>query len=342
MPARRGAATAEHPVYPGLSPRAYEHPADRAATAALQRIPLLDRVLRMLASVRSERMVRMHLLGNAVRIGDDQVPDVAAAHRGAFATLDCEPVPSLYVTQNPWANAMTFGIDEPIVILRSALLTTLDRPQLRAVLAHEAAHVQCGHLLYRTSLVVLLRTTLSQLPPLGSAVRRALILALNEWSRTAELSCDRASVLAVRDPVVVCSALMNLTAGDVPGLSVDAFIRQSEEYRDWGGLWDRTLRFFDELDSTYPWSVRRVTELTAWVRSGDYDRIVDGDYVRRGAEPPVTAEMQGLIEHYRQRFADILEEAGVGARQLTSRLRSWLKAVGDAVGGADDEDGSQP
>ena len=33
---------------PGISPKAYEHPADRAATAALGSIPMLDYVVRKL------------------------------------------------------------------------------------------------------------------------------------------------------------------------------------------------------------------------------------------------------------------------------------------------------
>jgi len=31
-----------------ISPRAYQHPADRAATAALQKVPYLDQVVRTL------------------------------------------------------------------------------------------------------------------------------------------------------------------------------------------------------------------------------------------------------------------------------------------------------
>ena len=42
-----------------ISPRAYEHPADRAATAALRSIPMLDTVVRKLVdSSTSERCVR--------------------------------------------------------------------------------------------------------------------------------------------------------------------------------------------------------------------------------------------------------------------------------------------
>ena len=47
---------------------------------------------------------------------------------------------------------------------------------------------------------------------------------------------------------------------------------------------DRIRRFFLELQLTHSFPVRRVAELQKWVRSGEYDRIVGGDYVKRGEE----------------------------------------------------------
>jgi hypothetical protein len=43
----------------GSSPKAYEHPADRAATAALKSIPALDAVVRKLIELRYERAFRL-------------------------------------------------------------------------------------------------------------------------------------------------------------------------------------------------------------------------------------------------------------------------------------------
>src|SRR5471032_434035 len=93
----------------GISSKAYEHPADRAATAALQSIPYLDRVVRKLIELGYERALRQAYLGSSVRLGPDQLGDVYAAHARAYATLDIEPVPDLYLTQFPIANAMAIG-----------------------------------------------------------------------------------------------------------------------------------------------------------------------------------------------------------------------------------------
>ena len=60
----------------GISPRAYQHPADRAAAAALRKVPYLDEVVRKLISLGYERALRAFSLGASVRLGQEQLPGV--------------------------------------------------------------------------------------------------------------------------------------------------------------------------------------------------------------------------------------------------------------------------
>ena len=142
---------------PGISPRAYQHPADRAATAALGRIPYLDQVVRQLVALGYERALRAVSLGSAVRLGQDQLPGVWVLHRQACNALDIEQVPDLYLTQFPFANAAAIGTKKPIVVVNSELVRLLDDDGRRAVLAHEAGHVHSDHVLYHTALIILLQ-----------------------------------------------------------------------------------------------------------------------------------------------------------------------------------------
>src|SRR5262245_60200808 len=88
-----------------ISPKAYEHPADRAATAALQSIPMLDVVVKKLIEFGYERALSQILLAGSVKLGSDQIPELWTAHRAVCARLDLPEVPSLYLTQFPIANA---------------------------------------------------------------------------------------------------------------------------------------------------------------------------------------------------------------------------------------------
>ena len=222
----------------GISPKAYQHPADRAATAALAKVPYLDQVVRRLVELGYERALRAASLGAAVRLGQNQLPRIWVLHRQVFNTLDMDSVPDVYVTQFPLANAYAIGTTQPIVVLNSELVRILDEDGRRVVLAHEAAHVHSDHVLYQTALLILVRLGSSaRLPFLAGLPLLAIQLALMEWFRAAELSCDRAAALVTRDPQAVCRALMVLAAGEESEhLNLDAFIAQGMEYSD-GGQW---------------------------------------------------------------------------------------------------------
>src|SRR3954462_8404327 len=165
-----------------VSPRAFQHPADRAATAALQQVPYLDAVIRKLIELGYERAVRQAYLGSAVRLRDRQPPRVWALRREAFNVLDLPEVPDLYLSQWPFANASVFGAARPIIVLDSATVRLIDEEGLRAGLAPEAAHVLADHVLYGPARQIRTRLARSRRLPLraGRPVR-AVTAALLEW-----------------------------------------------------------------------------------------------------------------------------------------------------------------
>ena len=310
-----------------ISPRAYQHPADRAATAALAKVPYLDEVVRRLISLGYERALRAASLGSAVNLGQEQLPGIWVLHRQVFNTLDMESVPDLYLTQFPLANAFTIGSGKPIVVLNSELVRILDDEGRRIVLAHEAAHIQSDHVMYRTALVILLRLGGSvRLPILAGLPLLAIQLALLEWSRAAELSCDRAAALVTRDPEAVCRALMVLAAGEAAeDLNLDAFIAQGMEYSEGGSGLERLTRLLQQLQVTHPMPVRRVRLLLDWVREGDYDRMVRGDYLRRGEEPSAREEADAAGVFYADRISGAFQAAGSSISEVGQQLGEWLK-----------------
>src|SRR5882762_1031095 len=95
--------------YKDISSKAYEHPADRAATAALKAIPMLDTVARKLVEFRYERALRQFYLGNSVKAGERQLPELWAAHVAVCRVLDMPHSYDLYVSMAAEANAHTIG-----------------------------------------------------------------------------------------------------------------------------------------------------------------------------------------------------------------------------------------
>src|SRR5215211_5656381 len=260
-----------------LSSKAYEHPADRAATAALQSIPMLDMVVRKLIEFGYERAYRQQFLAASVRLGESQLPAVWADWNAVCARLDLPERYELYLTQFPFANAAAIGAGTPMVVINSRSVDLLDELELRTVLGHEAGHILSDHVLYRTALLILLQLSgAARLPIIAGLPLLAVTLALLEWYRAAELSSDRAATLVNRDPLVTCRTMMVLAGGvSARKLDLDAFIRQAGDYEEWSSGWDRLNRLRAQLSLTHSYPVRRVKEITGWVQSGGYDRIVE-------------------------------------------------------------------
>jgi len=112
-------------------------------------------------------------------------------------------------------------------------------------------------------------------------------------------------------------------------------VRQAADYEDWDSGWDRLRRLPRELGQTHPVPVRRVRELMHWVRSGEYDRIVSGEYVRRGNERGAREEASDAVEFYTERFRGFFRDAGATVSKAgdqladaTGRVADWLRSRG--------------
>jgi Zn-dependent protease with chaperone function len=323
--------TIELPVrFPGISAQGFAHPADRAAAAAIRTVPGLDRVIKLISEHGYERRMRQLLLGNSVRLGDDQLPAVWSIQQRCAFVLDIDPSPKLYVTQEPVGNGLTIGTKEPLTLVSSGLVGSYTEDELTAVLAHEMGHVLADHvgLLTTLQLVQMILGGVIRTVPFAGVPLMGLYLALLEWSRAAELTSDRASAIVTGEPLLMCRTLMRMAGGPVKDLDLDAFIRQATEYEGESDLFARYSRFFPEITTTHPFPVRRVRELIAWVSAGELDRIRSGSYLRRGQEPPASAEFDAAFQHYRQRFSTIVDRAGDGISTVFDRVATWLGGNG--------------
>ena len=105
-----------------IHPSAWEHPADRAALAALRRIPAFDEVLKKLFGLFGEKPVRLAFQANAVRVGPRQFPEIHAKYLEVLETMDCSTQYDLFISQTPLVNAGAYGMDKPFIVLNSGSL----------------------------------------------------------------------------------------------------------------------------------------------------------------------------------------------------------------------------
>ncbi|GAA1718695.1 M48 family metallopeptidase [Kribbella sp. NPDC056951] len=312
-----------------ISSRAWEHPADRGALVALRQLKGFDFVLRKISGLIDERAVRLQFLGSAIRVDERQFPRVHRLYTEAGSTLDVRQLPELYITNSPIWNAFTIGLDKPIIVVNSALLQGLDEEELRFILGHELGHAQSGHALYQSLLFWLMRLTgAMNWMPIGALGIRAIIAALHEWSRKAELSGDRAGLLAVQDPAVALRVQMKLASGgQLAELDTTTFLAQGTEYESSGDLRDSVLKLLLLEAQSHPLAVIRAHELRRWVDEGEYTTIVSGDYPKR--QDDATASMSQEAKNAAKSYGDAFARS-------QDPLAKLLRDLGDGLGGVRD------
>jgi Zn-dependent protease with chaperone function len=326
----------------GISSRAWEHPADRGALTALRELRGFDDVVKAFFGMWNERGFRLQFLAGAIRVDHRQYPRVYQRFTEAATTLDVVELPELYVSQDPIINGSAIGLDKPFIVITTGAVERLDDDELRAMLGHEIGHVRSGHAVYKTILMILTRwaASLSWLP-VGAIALRAIITAMLEWWRKAELSADRAGLLAGQDPSASLRLLMKLAGGgDLSQIDTAAFLEQAAEYESGGDLRDSIHKIGMTLGSTHPVPVARASELRKWVDSGAYAEILGGDYPRRDSDgdASVSDDVKAAANSYRETFTNsqdplvgLLRKLGDGAGDLAgSAVRGARGWVGDA------------
>ena len=314
---REGAPTRQ--ILTDIAPYSWEHPADKAALQALRKIPVFDTVLRKLFSFVGEKPIRLAFQANAVRVSENQFGDIYRLYRRVLKTLDAPEEYPLFVSQTPMVNAGAYGMEQPFIILNSGTVRLIDEEELEYILGHEIGHILSDHVLYRTMTVFLLSLASMGFPIVGLAAR-AVLVALLEWSRKSELSCDRAGLLSVQDPEVVMRAMLRMAGGGEPSeMSVQEFILQAEEYKESGDVADQIFKVINLMATTHPFYVLRVSELRSWIESGDYDRILRGEYTRRGEKALADENaLNAAASAYAEEAQDFLDSVTDAAKRMGS------------------------
>ncbi|XXF78630.1 M48 family metallopeptidase [Myxococcaceae bacterium GXIMD 01537] len=268
-----------------ISSTAYEHGLDRTALEALKSLPGFPALMRWVLANLGERGLRLANLSSSVLCGEDQFPELVRLLDTARNGLDIPYAPELFLTESPYANAMTFGVEQPSIVVHAALLDQLTDAQVVGVLAHELGHLHADHTLYR-ALANVLASGGAMLGAIGRILSWPLQKALLKWSRCAELTADRAGLLGCRDLPAYLGVLMRLAGGHRPGIAgrtemkLAPFVRQARSLKDLeASSWlDGFLATLMTMDARHPFVAWRVMHLLDWVEHGNYLDILAGHY----------------------------------------------------------------
>ena len=277
--------------FPELDAVALQHPYDRSALNALQKVPGLDIIIRKFIELYPERVAYIQNVAQTVRVSRTQCPQLYVQLQEACAILDMKE-PELYVAQYPVPNAYTSGHDHPYIVITTGLLDLMSDDEVLAVIAHELGHIKSGHVLYKTMArcIGLVVTLISQMTlGIGGLIGRSLEAAFLEWDRKSEFTADRAAMLVVQDPQVMLTLMMKFAGGTLfqkDQMSPSEFLKQADLYEEVDvSLLDRVYKLFMVTAVSHPLIIVRAREIVNWAGDSEYQDIYEGRYPRKPSPP---------------------------------------------------------
>lgn len=276
-------------TFPDLSYHSFQHQLDSQAIAALQKVPGLPKVVKFVSEHSIERTILIEKISSNLRVNAQQYPSLYRQYLKMAEVLDVKKLPHLYIETTNTINAYAMGMENYTIVLCSGLIDIMDEDEMMAILGHELGHVKCEHMLYKT-LSYLITNFGNELikqimPVVGNFLSIGLQIAILDWGRKAEFSCDRAALLATQDVEVVASAL-----GKLAGFSkrysdefnVDEIEVQAQSYHEIGddSMINKLLKLYSLMQQTHPYPVVRVKEIKNWSKSPEFENIMNGNYAR--------------------------------------------------------------
>ncbi len=264
----------------GISVDEFRHPSDLRATAALKKIPGIDKLFTKILEIGLERLFFVENVASNLRVTPKMFPRLHRSLTWACKILDVAE-PEMYVTVDPVPNAWTYGHTKPFITVTSGLIDMMSDEELFFVIGHEAGHIKAGHVLYGTMArnIAAVVALLGQLTfGIGTLVGQGLVLALYEWYRCAELTSDRAALLCVQDLEPARDTFMKLAGGTTrlaAEMDREEFVRQIREYEEVDrSTLDRAYKILLTIGRTHPFAMQRAKELDLWFNS-EYPQIIE-------------------------------------------------------------------
>jgi Zn-dependent protease with chaperone function len=203
---------------------------------------------------------RDRLLGDATLVTDQSYSALYKAGRRSAMALGM-PCPPIYaVPDTSEMDARVLGtVAEPCLFIAQRYAEALDEAELGALIGHQLGHVQNNHILYATALYYLRHDA-------AFFVRwtvQPAILALQAWSRRAEISCDRAALLCVRDLDAALAFVVKTGTGKLDA-DVSSFLAEVESTE---------VGRFADLFRSHPLVPTRVKALQMFAGSALYQKL---------------------------------------------------------------------
>src|SRR5580698_2825140 len=242
---------------------------------------------------------------NGIRLGPRQFPDIWIRAVLAARILVLPKMPDVYISGDSQWNTYTYGTDtSAFVVLGTAILNNFQNDDLLFVLAREMGHCRAGHALWKTVARFLAGDDSVHKGLLSGGVLNAISLSptkwiqdavdfpLMAWSRQADITADRAALLAIGDEAQARRVLLAWSirsARLLKQVNIEEWMKQEE------GSDDQMTRFSEMTTSASMYTTRRLRLLGQAAREPDLMRWSQSiQPIRKRLTPPPQPPISGL------------------------------------------------
>jgi len=267
------------PLVPGyqVDNSAFAWAADAKAMSVLRSMTPLNLAAKAVSDKVGRRWIESTF--NGVLLSEKQMPHIFGQAVRAARILGMPKMPSVYISGERAWDMLTFGTDhDSFIVVGSALAGNFQNVDMLFLLAREMGHCKAGHALWKTVIRFflgeqgpskgfmsggILANILSPSALLGGAMEMPLLA----WARQAEITADRAGLLAVGNEAVARRVLLSWTLKSsfiFKQINIDAWLeQQSVDDDSYGKLSELTT-------TSTPYIGPRLKLLTQFAASQEY------------------------------------------------------------------------
>ena len=255
------------------------HPEDRQAIRAMEALPTLSTICRIIQDKALEKYARAQLIGDGIRLGPNQMPRLYRLLTDVCEAFRMKDIPEFYLKMDRVPNAYTQGEAHPLITITSGLVEIMSENDIRTVLAHECGHILFKHLRYTLAAKVIFAGANSTIGKMANLAAFGALAALEQciyrWQRMSEYSADRASMLfagnitdAIRVQLLLAGGLRELPEN----INIGEYVKQSEDFvrifkpnNAEGWIANLTL-----ISQDHPYASSRCVELDAFSKKSEF------------------------------------------------------------------------
>ena len=192
----------------------FSAPEDRGLTDTLREAVSLDEMVSRALTILWKPRVWNILLGGCPEL-DFRHP-LWGLIMNIAGRLCLDKAPRIFLCENEGSTFTMGSNEDPLIMVGRPILRSVGLEELKAILAHEIAHIKARHMEYLTILRLILGGFL-ELTGGSLATNLVMDLLFKRWRRAAELTADRGSLIATGDISPMKTALLKLHGYDPSG-----------------------------------------------------------------------------------------------------------------------------